>query len=227
MKLLYSHRYIVVIIISVFTLSSCLSTKRANRFVNESFPATRYVLENDSDFFSVKFCKEHIQVDSVGSEKIKSYFLPLIFYWGLKNQIKTTLPDDLHLSLFRKAIKESPNYDLIKEKLRERHLNIELEIIPSSFVYDHHEDAVVLVFVYFFTGNISIIPDTSSVVLRYSLSGSDLPFNEERMVFKSNLRPVMINMSSNRMLYYMYLSDYNETIKKAANGLMLDLYQQL
>lgn len=140
---------LTVILFAGIFLSGCISTKKFKSIVDSK---TMAAYENNSpadlnDFIQVKVSAAVLeQFSDTKIEQASSYFIPAIFYWGLKNSFNCSLQNHFMLNTFKNTIRLKAHEYNAKRFFPDRTLEIEIEKLPLQFTYMYYENVIFYIY---------------------------------------------------------------------------------
>lgn len=122
---------------SILFLSSCMTLSTFNKLVDAK------ITKDDIRPIHVQFANIVVRSDSPSypesafvSKKKASYFLPLFFYWQKVDKIECRLNNRYFENLLYVALNEA-NYEFdLMQYLKDRQLEVVINLVPDKFVYD-------------------------------------------------------------------------------------------
>lgn len=161
-------------ILCCIILSSCISTKKVDSIVVEklgasivekTIPSTpRIKLVTDS-----LFTPEYIS----NTTKVKSYFIPAIFYWGVNHTLETEINNRFYINIFQSVLNHKQEVYQLDKLLDDRQLEIHLKELPNEFFYTYQTTYFFYLFGYFSYLNENIYTQEQKTVLTYLLKSDD------------------------------------------------------
>ena len=138
----------LILLVGIF-LSGCITTTQFKSVVDSK---TMAAYENDSptelnDFIQVKVSAAVLeQFSETKIEQASSYFIPAIFYWGIKNSFKCSLQNHFMLNTFKNTLRVKAHEYNAKQFFPDRTLEIEIEKLPLQFTYMYYENAIFYIY---------------------------------------------------------------------------------
>ncbi len=164
-------KYIYFFLPLCLFFTCCVGTKKYNRYVLEQL---KYERSENIPQINFSYTGD-VREDSVKVSKQKSYFIPAIFYWGIRNTILCEINPQVYADYFQERFKKYSQELGLLERLNGRRLDISLDYMPSSFVYDFSSQSFIFVFAYVTTGYEKIIPENGyrPILLKYAVDAED------------------------------------------------------
>ncbi len=184
-----------VFILLIFILSSCISTRTVQKYMRSSLPASSdsivkqdYTLQN----YTLLFTDTLHKTDSVVDVKKKiSYFIPAVIFWGWNHTLECNVNKKIFVKEFVDVFNEKSKEFTLTKYLGERKLTIEIEKVPSSFIYTN-SGAVIFAFVaYSYVFNDYIDPVNQTFRVRYKIVQGDIEMAND--VYETRFDGVIAN----------------------------------
>jgi hypothetical protein len=209
---------IIVVIIFVLTLTSCTTTRRLNKLVYQ------YHIENPvGEIKEPKWLENSsktIETFST-SEKVKSRFIPAIFYWKWDTKIYTEINKDIILNRFVNYLSSKSDSLSFSEKLNEQKLKIDNLEAPNKFTYSQDGKLLDFILLYSLTDSLTIKPYESPYRLKYSIIDTETNTVKKVEVEVESRLPAMTNESKSKKIFIQrYLEEYYKNQDKAFEELI-------
>ena len=129
-------------------LTSCLGPKKINKWVTQNYSEVPPPTKKKSDIITITSSVNKMGDKLSETEKKTSNVLPLIFYWQYDYKNTCTLNQQIALNNFTSTVLSYSNKGL-KQKLNGRHIELNIQKIPTSFAVDDKGHIVWIIFVCF------------------------------------------------------------------------------
>ncbi len=221
------HTALLALFALLFSLSSCLTSKKMDKFV-----ANHY--NNELPKPDRKKKAEIVVTSTVPSVNSSisttvhktDNFLPLIVYWQYKHRQSCTLNSAIAVTNFTNTINASATKGL-SQKLNSNKLELTVEEAPSGFSMVLNEHMVWLVYA-FSWAKIYIEPDYKDLVVSYKMLQGDGTLKTGKIIVK--------NTDKNKGLRFFqswksatseYLSSYNANLTTMTRSFVTQLANEL
>jgi hypothetical protein len=208
-------------------LTGCMSTHDFTNVVKSRLGTYVQIAEKQHDDNVVlKTDKLHYYDSAVVVRKLKSHFIPAIVYWEKVNTISCDINSRYFVNLFSDAFKDAVSEFQLKNHLGTRRLEINLESVPSNFVYsDKFYGVFTLICFSLYYENIR--PVESQIKLTYRILDGDQVIKTGR--YSSVVaKPIKNNFNSHSQFIESYLDDLKSNFEyhseKAILQILDDLY---
>lgn len=228
MRFKQSHYLTISILVSVlFFFSSCLTSKKMDRFVSEQY-------NNQIPKLDKKKTPEIIVTSTVpsGSTDISntvqktSKVLPLIIYWQFDYRHTSTLNPTIAINNFTNTINTMASKGL-SQKLKGKKLQLTVEQVPNAFALV--DKAHIIWIVYAFSWDkIYMEPDFKDLVVSYQLLENDITIKTGKISIKSNAQNKGVRyFQSWKSATSEYIAEYNASITNMAKSFINKLIEEL
>jgi hypothetical protein len=207
--------------------TSCVSTKKYTGFVKPKFEKSVSEIENENGKITFDLSKLDTITDIVKSEKLKSMFIPAIFYWGWENTIKSEIDPQTVGEIFRNSFLYYSDSLGLSEKLGNKNLEISIEKIPTSFVYTNKGYTVIVLVAYVVSGLEAIYPETPEIILSYRLRENGQNIKTGDLTIDNKDIPVKNIWKTPKKFTYMYIENFEKNVKNSAKEAVLTFLQKI
>lgn len=209
---------IIVVSILVLTLKGCTTTRRLDRLVNQ-YHIEKPIGEIKKPVWLENSSKT-IETFST-SEKVKSRFIPAIFYWKWDTKIVTEINKDIILNRFVNYLSSKSDSLSIPEKLKGQKLIVDYLEAPNKFNYSQDGKLLDFILLYSLTDSLTIKPYESPYRLKYSIIDIQSNTVKKGEVEVESKLPAMANDSISKKIFIrQYLNKYYKNQDKAFEELI-------
>lgn len=129
--------YSLVLVISSFSFSGCLSSKSLTKTVKSVISDDCKTIKPVTVGNIILKTDGLLKSDSaVTVEKVSSFFIPAILVWGWENKLKCQINDNYFVNVLVDEINRQNDEFQLGKFLADRHLEINIESVPSVFEYE-------------------------------------------------------------------------------------------
>ena len=210
-------------------LISCIGTAKFNRIVFQKFSGLPKINEqNTNNFILIQTDKlDNLDDLLVKSEKLKSFFIPAILYWGWNNTIKCELNPLSVASRFNSSLVSYANSIDLQRTLNGQRLEISIESIPNSFIY-FLKGGLLLIRNFGVLSNYEdIVPEKQELRFSYKLITRTNEIKTGTITIDCNDQPVINTWGPTRKFIGEYINIYNGDLtslsKDAVDNILTDI----
>lgn len=225
MKTTFFFQFLLLIFISIFIGTGCISTKRYEAFTKEKvkdIPAQYEI--NLPDYLTIKTDSMVFQDSIVHITKGKSYFIPAIFYWESQHNIRCDLHPTIPLSIFKNQIVKLADESGLVDKLGTKKLELTITQIPSSFIYNHNEKVLIFIIAYSTSGGEIIYPILSPIKVNYRIIDNHEVIKEGTIQRPNGQKTITNIWKSTKKFTWAFIDDYQlscaENTKQIFQGIL-------
>ena len=162
---------IAIVLIAVF-FSSCISTQTVKRIIKTGIENRADIHKaSNIDCLIIKTDSLHFADSAAVVKRKKFYFIPGIIYWAKVNSMKCDINNRYFSNSFSGIVCESARKFRLKDQLGTKKIEINLESVPSGFLYSDKFFAVLpVIFSYYFE---SIQPINPQIKVSYRILDGD------------------------------------------------------
>jgi hypothetical protein len=196
-------------------------------FVRPTFEKSINEAEHESRTITFDLSKLGTIEDVVESKKLKSWFVPAIFYWGWNNTIETLIDPQTIGYIFKSNFIYYSDFLGLSEKLDRRNLEITIEEIPTSFMYVNESHTIILFLHVATSSTEAISPQIQNTVISYRLfdNGREVKSGELEI---DNKNFVMNNTwNSTKKFTRKYTEQFENNIRESAKEAVLALLDKI
>ena len=219
--------YLIISASVLFSFSSCLTSKKMDRFLSEQYNHQLPKLDK-------KKTPEIIVTSTVPSGPTAisttvqktSKVLPLIIYWQFDYRHTSTLNPAIAINYFTNTINSIASKGL-SQKLAGKKLQLTVEEVPNAFALV--DKAHIIWIVYAFSWDkIYMEPDFKDLVVSYQLLENDTPVKTGKISIKSSAQNQGIRFfQSWKSATSEYITEYNAGITNMTKSFVTKLIEEL
>lgn len=221
-------RNTILLVISLFILPGCISTKRFARHVERAYSATAEPRVDSIPGISIVYDGDTIPDSVVQVRKGNTHLIPALLYWQIQEEFNCSLNPVLPVDLFRQVVYRKAKSLGVSEKLAGgKRLVITIHHIPANFRYLYRDDIVVLVFLVLQFYEQSIYPDASDLSVSYALYEGERLL-KEGTASELNHEPLLRNNNATRKkIMKVYMSQYRRNLSDMVEKCMIEVAHKL
>ncbi len=206
------HIFNINICIFIMLFSGCISTKKYINYINQKCNQKNELI-NVNDYVEFKDTINKTTDSIVKAEKIKSYFIPAIFYWEWNNTIKCELSGKQTFNTFYYYFQCYADSLNLKDKLNGEKINISFESIPNTFIYTNKGYIVIIIIAYFMGQLEAIFPENSKLIFTYRILNGTKETKSGKIEINNINTPVKNIWKSTKKFTWMYIDQYVNNLK--------------
>ncbi len=220
---------VILGLVSIAALSGCVGVRRYETFTKtkakEILAANQYVI---SDGLTIEASRIEIPDSIVKVEKVRSYFIPAIFFWQSKHELRCDISPELPISIFKNEFYSLAADYNIKGRLGDRSLEIDITEISKGFLYSHNETVVFLLLFYVLTGGETIYPlPNSGLSLKYRVILANEILQEGELSLPERQQPLYNVFKSTKKFTRAYLDEYQRSYQQMARQVFHELLERV
>jgi len=217
----------IILAITLFSLSSCLTAKKLDKFVaaqyNNELPKLNKKKKADIDITSISTTNNSAISTTVHKT---DKFLPLLVYWKYDHRQSCSLNPSIAVTHFSNGVNAAATKGLV-EKLNGRKLELTVEQAPAAFSIVAKENMIWLVYA-FSWAKIYIEPDSKDLVVSYKLMDADNALKTGKITVKNtNKNKGLRFFQSWKSATSEYLAEYNANLTTMTKSFVTQLTQEL
>jgi len=216
---------IVVALITLFSLTSCLTSKKLDKFVAEHY---NHELPKQKKKVDIVVTSSQPADNAAISTTVHqtSKLLPLLVYWNYNHKQYCSLNPAIAVTNFANAVNSQASKGLT-QKLNGQRLELVVDQVPSAFSIVSNEHMVWLIYA-FSWAKIYIEPDKKDLVVTYRLTQADQLQKTGKITVKSTEQNKSIRyFQSWKSATSEYLADYNANLTAMTKTFVNQLTQEL
>ncbi len=217
----------VLLFAAVFSLSSCLTSKKMDKFVAQHYnnELPKLAKKKKADIVVMSTVPSANSSISTTVHKTNS-FLPLIVYWQYKHRQNCSLNSAIAVTNFTNTINATATKGL-SQKLNSNKLELTVEEAPSGFSMVLNEHMVWLVYA-FSWAKIYIEPDYKDLVVSYKMLQEDGSLKTGKIIVKNTDKAKGLRFfQSWKSATSEYLSDYTANLTTMTRSFVTQLTNEL
>ncbi|MDR2423919.1 MAG: hypothetical protein LBD59_04245 [Prevotellaceae bacterium] len=163
---------------------------------------------------------DYTELDSIDkpvvATKLKSLFIPAIFYWQWNRTIKCKIDPRTVGQAFQEHFLNFADELNLYEKLQGRQLEIKLEKIPNSFIYTDNGFAIIYIYGYMMSSKEAILPQVKNLVISYKLTDAKQTVQEGRIEIADKNEPIYNQLKLVKTFTWSYIDVFKHNNKTMA-----------
>lgn len=203
-----------ILIILAISLSSCVGTKRFSKFIYKKYD-THTVESGDrrNSYITISTTNLPTQDSLANVKKIKSLFIPAIFYWQWEGTISCELAPRFQAGKFATNMLLYADSAGLQEKLNGQRLEISIDSLPHSFMYTNKGFTLFFIVGYIMGAVEAIYPQDKNLKISYKLIRDTTQIKIGSFVLARKLKTMENIWSTTKKFTWKYL-DRNEIMIK-------------
>jgi len=212
----------------VLFLSSCLTSKKIDKWVDKKYSETLTdPVKKNHDYLVVTTTLPTSDEKSSTTQKTHNSLLPLLFYWRWHITNTCTLNPKIPYNNFTNTALFYANSKGLKSKLNGRRIELEVKQMPYVFAVDDISQMVWVIYA-FGWDKFSVLPVTNNMVVSYKIMEQNTQLKEGVITIPDACKPIELKMfQSIKKKTWMYIDQYNDNIaamsKKVVDSLITTL----
>lgn len=163
---------VVLISIAVFSLSSCLTSKKIDAFIADQYNGQLPKTDKKTKATDVLVSAANPSTSTeISTTTVHTKVLPLVIYWSFDYRHTSVLNSQIAISNFTKAINAPVNKTLL-EKLDAQKLELSVEQVPETFALVEKTHVIWLIYPVHWD-RIYIEPTVKDLIVAYKLYKKD------------------------------------------------------
>lgn len=224
MKKKCNLRLFPLVLVLLFS-DSCVSTKRYTSFTKEKvweLQKTSQVTQK-LDYLEIRTDSLIVQDSLIKVQKLKSFFIPAIFYWQSEHSLKCELSPKVPVRFFEQEFMRLADSADLKSKLNGQKIELSILQIPNSFVYTHKEKTIIFIVAYIVSSLEAIYPDNKELKIRYRIVENDENKKTGIITIPNTELPIKNVWKSSKKFTWVYLDKYKKINEKTAKDVFENL----
>lgn len=193
------------LLVAALGLTSCMGTKKYASFVDQRVP-TEQVTAPQHDALVVKAPA----AGQTGNQfkQLERSFIPALVYWGWNSTISCELDPGMAAAAVSRGMYQAADKLNLQDRLAGRQLVIDIKQTPGQFMYVSKGNVIFLIFAHITSGEESITPRPTDLVLSYQLleNGAVVASGEEQL--KNTQEPLRNLWKSSKKFTWLYLDQF-------------------
>ena len=217
----------ILLFVIICALTSCVSTKTYSGYVETKILKLINQSEIQSEDIIFDLTKLNTQTNLVESEKVKSFFIPAILYWGWENTIECKVDPFIVGNEFKSCfVKCASAYNLYKE-LDGQKIEISIEKIPTSFLYTHKGNIIIYIISYSMSDLEAIFPQEQNLVINYKLTKDGQLTKSSQLLATNNDKPITNYWKSTKKFTWLYVDQLFNNLNTLTDDIVKQLVKEI
>jgi hypothetical protein len=224
-----SAKPVLTAIVLCFLLTSCLTSRKMDRFVTKHFNNELPRLDKKKNAaITVSSSVPPAITDNISTTfKKTNKVLPLLFYWRINYEHFCTLNTAIAITGFSNAVNSQVNKGLA-QKLEGKELALTVEQIPISYSLVDDATIIWVLVAAFGWDKVYMKPDFKDLVVSYDLKEKGVSIKTGQLTVKSNLQSKGIRyFQSWKSATTDYLTNYSADITTMSKTFVTQLLEEL
>ncbi|SIT78417.1 hypothetical protein [Pontibacter indicus] len=193
------------LLVAALGLSSCVGTKKYASFVEQ-----RVQTEQATPTLQEALVVKAPATEQAGHQykQLERSFIPALVYWGWNSTISCELDPGLATAAVSRGMYQAADKLDLQNRLGGRQLVVDIRQTPGQFMYENKGSVIYLIFVNLTSGQESITPRPTDLVLHYQLleNGAVVASGEEMV--KNTQEPLRNLWKSSKKFTWLYLDQF-------------------
>lgn len=217
----------ILILTAITVFTGCVSTRTYSTYVREKLETQLKAgaIQHENILFDLTHLRE--QAGLVESEKVNSFFIPAILYWGWENTIECSISPSIAGEMFKSNFLDSADSLGLLQNLNGQNLEITVEALPTRFVYTNQGSTMIFIIAYTVSTLEAIYPEEQNLVITYKLSANGQETKAGRITALNTAMPIKNIWKSTKKFTWMYIDRYDYTMKTLTHDIVRQLQEQL
>ena len=214
---------ILLCVMTVMLLGACIGPKRYVSYVDREFKSNDTITTAISP--GIRLNTEPLkQFEPMAiAKKGSTYFIPAIFYWGVKETFHCYLNPKIPVTIFSNTCRKFADSFNIINRLHGQTLELTINSLPSRFVYSNTQDVIfALVFGYAISRQ-SVIPEADDLSITYKVYNGGTVMRIGNVTVRNTDHPIKNNLKSTRKITREYINQYYRNMTRLSQQCMIKL----
>jgi len=217
----------ILILITIIALTSCVSTKTYSGYIEKKLETQINSTDIQNESISFDLSQLEVQTNSVETEKIKSFFIPAILYWGWENTIECKINPTIVGKVFKSSFLNCADSLGLFNNLNEQKIEISIEKIPTSFVYTNKGNTMIFIIAYSVSELEAIYPQEQNLVINYKLIKNGQQTKSGKLIATNKDKPIKNIWKSTKKFTWLYIDKFDNNIKILTNEIVDQLLKEI
>jgi len=214
-----------LIIISLFVLTGCMTSKKMTALINEhtgqEYGFRGYERQEPGGWLTVQFDDGGPMENICKQEKYS--FLPLILYWSWNTTIKCSFSTELRNKLFKNALYEMADSLNLKNKIPGNKLIIRVKEVPGTFTYTDKGHFIFFGIAYTISETNIIHTGVRTMEIAYTVYDDDIKTLQWEGILAYNELPLRNKNKNAKKFTADYVLYYKKHLRELAKDLVLKI----
>ncbi|MCP2044415.1 hypothetical protein [Pontibacter sp. HSC-36F09] len=195
------------LLVAALGLTSCMGTKKYASFVEQRVQTEQVALPQLEALV--------VNAPATGQtgnqfKQLERSFIPALVYWGWNSTISCELDPGKAATSVRRGIYQAADKLNLQDRLAGRQLVVDIRQTPGQFMYVNKGSVIFLIFAHITSGEESITPRPTDLVLHYQLleNGTVIASGEEQL--KNTQEPLRNLWKSSKKFTWLYLEQFDQ-----------------
>jgi len=206
------NRLVTLLVLSLM-MCSCISTKEYADYISQKYATDQPIATAHCDSIHFQTSSNAMSDSLVDVKNLKSYFIPAGIYWGWNKTLRCELNESMVAQRFQQYFLYYADSLNLKEKLKNKRLEIRIDTIPNRFIYTNRGDVIFLLFAYSYAAIESVYPEKQTLSLSYQLFENNIETKAGTVLLDDINQPYINMMKSTKKLTWEYLDLYEDNLK--------------
>lgn len=212
------------LLVAVLGLSSCMGTKKYASFVEQHVQTEQQAQPQH----------EALVVNAPATaqpghqyKQLERSFIPALVYWGWNSTISCELDPGVAATAVRRGMFQAADKLNLQDRLGGRQLVVDIRQTPGQFMYVNKGSVIFLIFAHITSGEESIAPRPTDLVLHYQLleNGAVVASGEGQV--KNTQEPLRNLWKSSKKFTWLYLDQFEQEANQMGEESLKNILQQL
>lgn len=218
----------IVTLLTILLLTGCITGKKIAGYVEPNLVINKAkvdtVMNSDFVFDFTALDSAHVPVQYT---KLKSQFIPALFYWQWNWSFHFQIDQQIVAQLFKEDFLYFADGFKLKDRLKGRKLEVKLTKIPNSFVYVDKGNAIMYIYGYAMTSSEAICPENQSLAIEFKLIDGEKTVHEGALEVGNSDQPLQNRWVTTKMLTNHYIDQFKQNNKRMTVQIVEDLLAEI
>lgn len=212
------------LLVAALALTSCMGTKKYASFVEQRVQAEQTALPQLEALVVNAPATEHTGHQF---KQLERSFIPALVYWGWNSTISCELDPAMAAASVRRGMYQAADKLNLQDRLAGKQLVVDIRQTPGQFMYVNKGNVIFLVFAHITSGEESITPRPTDLVLHYQLleNGAVVAIGEQQV--KNTQEPLRNLWKSSKKFTWLYLDQFELEASRMGEESLKNILLQL
>jgi len=214
-------KHFVYISFFLILFHSCKSPETFKSYLDE---ASQQIAEATEQLSVLQFASS--ESESNKCQKVKSTFIPALIYWKYENTVDCELRQDYARRSLTQGFSKTAD-SLGITTIPNSQLEIQILQYPNTFRYTNQAEIYYWGIGFFQNDYRAILPDTSAVIYRYTISRNGQVIDQGQTIIRPHLSVKKDNFHSVKKFVYLYLNDFQQRLYEIGQQISEDMAKKI
>ena len=217
----------ILLFASIALLAGCLTPKKMDGWIEQHEGGFSTKLKT-SDYITFKTPEMGTSELASVSQKGKSKFLPLLFYWMSERSIQTKMNPYIPVRNLTATLLQAATKAGLQQKLNGQKLELSLSKVPTGFTFTDRYHLIYLILYKIDWSQIYIAPERQDLVITYRLTKDNATTKTGSITVTDPSKNINLKfLQSARKMTFNYLDEYDNIVRDMGKSFVEKLITQL